>query len=243
MKAILLAAGYATRLYPLTKDRPKALLPVNGKAIADYIVQQICTIPTVDEIFVVSNHKFAAHFEEWAQNSAYPVPLRVLDDGTTSEENRLGAIGDIQFTIEQANINNELLVIAGDNLFTFQLVNFYNFYKNVGKDCVVAKRIEDVAQLRQFAVAQLDQDGKVLNLVEKPENPASDTAVFASYLYTKETVPLFKTYLEEGNKPDAPGYFVQWLYARKDVYAHIMDGDCYDVGTMAAYEEVQRLFT
>lgn len=243
MKAIILAAGYATRLYPLTKDKPKALLPVNGKPIIDYIVEQLMEVDAVDEVIVVSNHKFAASFHQWAVERAFlPKPMTVLDDGTTTEENRRGAIGDIQFAITTREIDDELLVIAGDNLFTFRLADYHSFYKAAGCDCVVAKELDDIKLLRQFAVAKLDEKGKILELVEKPENPRSNVAVYATYMYTRDTARLIGEYLAQGNKPDAPGYFVQWLYKRKDVYAYRIDGECIDIGTLKSYEEAQLRF-
>ena len=242
MKAIILAAGYATRLYPLTKDRPKPLLPVAGKPIIDYIVEQIEQISDISEIYVVSNHKFAAHFQIWAQAHKSRVPITVLDDGTTNEDNKLGAIGDIQFVIEQQQIDDELMIIAGDNLFTFSLAEYYACYKTQDKDYLVGKALDDVALLRHFAVAELNLDGKVLSLEEKPSIPKSNIGVYAVYFYRKDTVPLFKQYLDAGNTPDAPGHFAAWLCKQKDVYVYMMSGDCYDVGTVASYEAVQTLF-
>lgn len=245
MKAIILAAGYATRLYPLTKDKAKPLLPVKGKPIIGYIADQIDTIGEIDEIFVVTNHKFHKQFEEWAAEYAPNISkkITVLDDGTLNEDIRLGAIGDINFTIEQANIDDDLCIIAGDNLFTYKLSDFVAYHKNVQADCVIAKRIVDREMLKAFAVAEIDADSRLVSLVEKPEEPQSDIGVFASYLYTKDTVKLIREYLNEGNKPDAPGYFVEWLYRRKPVYVHIMNGECYDIGTLKAYEEANNSFS
>ncbi|MCL2351979.1 MAG: nucleotidyltransferase family protein [Firmicutes bacterium] len=241
MKAIILAAGYATRLYPLTKDRPKPLLPIREKPIIDYIVDQIGTIPAVDRIFVVTNHKFAGHFEKWAAEGKRALPVTVVDDGTTDNETRLGAIGDIAFTLGAGKIDDEILIIAGDNYSTYPLREQYDFYAEKGGDCLCAQRIADAEDIKRYAVAQIDGDGKVLSLVEKPQNPLSDLAVFATYIYTRDTAALFQKYLAEGNNPDAPGHFPQWLYKRKPVYVYIMNGECYDIGTLQSYEEVQAL--
>lgn len=238
MKAIILAAGYATRLYPLTINMPKPLLPVKGKPIIDYIVDEINTIDAIDKIYVISNHRFAAQFEKWARTIKSKNEIIILDDQTETEQTKLGAIGDILFTIEQAKIDDELMIIAGDNYFTFKLKDYYDFYRNVNHDCVCAKEIDDIEMLKSFAVASIDGDGKIVGLVEKPANPQSNLAVYATYFYKKDTVPLFREYINGGNKPDAPGYFVQWLYKRRDVYAYIMQGDCYDIGTPKAYEEI-----
>lgn len=242
MKAIILAAGYATRLYPLTLNQPKALLPIGGQPIIDSIVSQINAIDAVNEIYVVTNHKFVDHFEQWAKEVKSNTPIVVLDDGTLTEETRLGAIGDINFVIEQKKIDDDLLVIAGDNFFTYRLEDYYAFFKSKNKDCVCVKKWEDTATLNQFGIALLDDNAKVLDIEEKPENPKSNTVVFATYMYLRETVPLFAKYLEEGNKPDAPGYFPAWLYKRKDVYAYTFSGECYDVGTHESYREVCALY-
>lgn len=235
MKAIILAAGYATRLYPLTLHTPKPLLPVCGRPIIDYITDGIKAVKEVDEVFVVTNNKFYGHFEDWAKGK----DIRVLNDGTTSEDDRLGAIGDILFTIDKCTINDELMIIAGDNLFTYSLKEMVDFYHHTGGDCVAVKEIDDAEQLKQFAVATLNERGVVADLEEKPTHPKSNLAVFATYLYRKETLQLIKQYAAESNIMDAPGYFVQWLYKRKPVYAYKMRGDCYDIGTPKAYEEVQ----
>jgi len=239
MKAIILLAGYATRMYPLTKDQPKALLPLKGKPVIDYIVDQINRIPAIDTIYAVTNSKFCTHFEEWAKTAPTTIPIEVLDDGTTDNDNRLGAVGDIYFTIQQKNINDDLFIIAGDNYFTFDLKEQYDFFVKRGADVLAAKEIDDIDMLRSFAVAELDQNGKVLSLEEKPQNPKSNTAIFASYFYRKETIPMFTRYFDEGNPPDAPGYFPEWLHKISDVYAYVMNGDCFDIGTIEMYESMK----
>ena len=243
MKAIILAAGYATRLYPLTKDRPKPLLPVAGRPMINYITDELNSIDAVDMIYVVTNHKFADNFHKWAKTYDQIKPIKIIDDGTNTEDTRLGAIGDIFYTIKHEKIDDELLIIAGDNLFTFNLYNYYEFYKKKSADCVCAKIVSDYEYRKQLAIAVTDVDGRITDLIEKPVEPPSDLGVYASYLYTRDTVKLFKTYLEEGNKPDAPGYFVQWLYQRKPVYVYITDGECYDIGTHEMYDRVNQIFS
>ena len=242
MKAIILVAGYATRLYPLTKDKPKALLEVNKKPIINYIVEQIDKIDAIDDIFVVSNHKFAKNFEDWAKVTESEKKITVIDDGTDTVETRRGAIGDILFTIEQMKLDDEIMIIAGDNLFTYDLKDFFDYYKKIDCDSVCAKRFENKEMLSQFGIAELDGNNKIIGLEEKPENPKSDIVVYATYLYKKETMPMFKDYMDEGNNLDAPGHFIEWLYKKKDVYAYIFDGECYDVGTHESYEAVQKVF-
>ena len=245
MIALVLAAGYATRLYPLTLNTPKPLLTVGPKTMIDYIVDEIETIRDVNKIVVVTNHRFAGHFAEWAQKrlsedagNGISLPIEIIDDGTTDDSNKLGAIGDIQFVIDKLSIDEDLMIIAGDNLFTYKLSDMYDFFKTNGKDTLVAIHVESVEQLRKLAVANLDEDGKVLSLAEKPKEPKSHTAIYATYMYLKETLPMIRQYLDEGNTPDAPGNFPSWLYTRKDVLAYRAPGICIDIGTPENYKDV-----
>jgi glucose-1-phosphate thymidylyltransferase len=240
MKAIILAAGYATRMYPLTLNQPKALLPLKGKAVIEYITDQLAGINEVDEIYVVSNHKYFNNFNEWVKTLDYRVPVTVLNDGTTEDGTKRGAIGDMYFTITEKSIDEDIIVICGDNYFTYDLKEQYGFFKEKDADTLTAGVIDDIELLKSFAVAELDENGKVLSLVEKPEHPASNVAVYGSYFYKRDTLPLIKQYIKEGNNPDQPGRFPQWLHTRKAVYAYIMNGMCYDIGTIKAYEEMNR---
>lgn len=248
MKAIILAAGYATRLYPLTKDKPKALLPIHGRPLIYYLIDQAETLPDLEEIIVVSNHRFVDQFKAWAKeregrsNQKTTVPLKIIDDGTTCETDRLGAIGDIQFCIDHCHIDDDLLVMAGDNLFTWRLYDAWAHFRKHGEDMIVAHRLEPSQDPRNFAIVVTDPNGLVLHLEEKPENPRSDIAVYAIYFYRKDTLPLFRQYLEEGNNPDAPGHFPAWLYKRKPVRVYFFDGHCFDIGTPEAYQEVLTTF-
>ncbi len=242
MKAILLVAGYATRLYPLTKNMPKALLTIGNKPILTHIYEQLETLEAVDEVYVVTNHKFYNDFCKWVDTLKTSKKIVVIDDGTTSEDNRRGAIGDIQYTIDTMNIVDDVVIIAGDNFFTYKLKDMYNYYSSIKDDCVCVKEINNIEELKAFAVASLDNNKKIVELEEKPQTPKSNTAVFATYMYTKSTINLFNEYLKEGNKPDAPGYFVEWLYRKKSVYAYKFEGECYDIGTKEAYEAVTTLY-
>jgi len=240
MKAIILLAGYATRMYPLTENQPKALLPLRGKAVIDYIIEQINRIPDIDTIYAVTNSKFYTHFCDWAKTAPTTIPIEVLDDGTTTNETRRGAVGDIYFTITEKNIDDELFIVAGDNYFTYDLKEQFDMFRKTGCDTIAGKELDDIQMLKAFAVAKLDENNKVLDLVEKPENPQSNIAIYATYFYLKDTVKLFKQYLDEGNNPDPPGSFPQWLHKIRDVYAYKMNGDCYDIGTIEMYEEMNK---
>jgi glucose-1-phosphate thymidylyltransferase len=211
MKAIILAAGYATRLYPLTKDKPKGLLDIAGRPIIDYILAEIRTLPGIDGICVVTNDRFYGHYLNWRDASGEKDVI-VLNDETDSELNKRGAIGDIDFVIKSLTYDDELFIIAGDNFFTFKLMDYYAFYRSKDSDCVCAKEMHELELLRQVAVAEVDERGKLISLVEKPREPSSNLGVYAAYFYTRETAKLVDTYLKEGNNPDSPGHFPVWLY-------------------------------
>jgi glucose-1-phosphate thymidylyltransferase len=229
VKAIVLAAGYATRLRPLTDTWAKELLPVGGRPILDMIVERIEDVPAVDEIHVVTNARKAAAFERWADGRE----VLVHDDGTTSNDDRLGAIGDMRFVVEHAAIDDDLLVIAGDNLFEFSLVDFVAFWR--GKGVASAIAVRDVGSLElasRYGVVDLAADDRVLDFVEKPAEPPSTLAAIATYLFHREHVPLLAAYLEEGNEPDQPGRFVAWLHRREPVYAWRFTGEWFDIGDL-----------
>ncbi len=242
MKAIILAAGYATRLYPLTLHKSKALLPINKKPIIDYIIEKMNHVDGLDEIYVVTNDRFYTQFLDWTKTINSRIPIVILNDGTTDDSNKRGAIGDITFVIEEKQIQDELMVVAGDNFFTYSLKEYVDFFHEKNRDCVCVKKWGDESTLSQFGIALLDERDMVLDIEEKPEKPKSNNVVFAAYLYKKETVPLFAEYLAEGNKPDAPGNFPAWLYRRKEVYAYTFIGECYDIGTPESYREVCSIF-
>jgi len=241
VKAIILAAGYATRLYPLTKNMPKALLKVGNKTILDHILDNVEKIPAVDEIFIVTNDRFYTHFEDWKEGREGSLPITVYNDGTTSEDNRKGALGDLKFVIDRAKIADDIIVLAGDNLMDFPLVSFYDFYRQVDSDCICVKRIplEDTGR---FGIVVIDEANRILDFEEKPKNPKSDMGAFAIYIYKNETLKKLEEYLAEGNNPDAPGNFPAWLCKRQPVYAYEFNGTCFDIGTPEAYSEVQELY-
>ncbi len=242
MKCIFLCAGYATRLFPLTENFPKALLKVGGKAIIDYALEKINQIDEIDEIYLVTNAKYTPHFENWAKEKNNVKPITVFNDGTTNNDDRLGAIGDIEFTIEQAKIDDDIFVMATDNLFDFSLKDFADFYKTKNSPCVCVRQENDINLLKRVGVAKLDQDMKIIDFEEKPAEPKSNCAVYAEYIYPKNILPEIKKYLEEGNSCDAPGNLVAYLCKRVPTYAYIFEGECYDVGTHDALAQVNEIY-
>jgi glucose-1-phosphate thymidylyltransferase len=235
VKAIVLAAGYATRLYPLTRTIAKPLLPVGGRPMLEWILDRIAGVPEIDAVHVVTNHKFADSFLRWAEAHERDLPIDVHDDGTTSEEDRLGAIGDIHFVVEHAGLGgDDLLVIAGDNLFDFSLTGFVRFWRGKGEASAVALYdVPDRELAKQFGIVVVEDDDRVVEFIEKPDEPATTLAATATYLYHHTHVPLLETYLAEGNSPDQPGRYVAWLYSRAPVYGYRFEGEWIDIGSTA----------
>lgn len=240
MKAIVLVAGYASRLYPLTLNTPKALLTLNNVTLLDFLMGKVEEIDVIDEVILVSNDKFYHNFIEWKDTYTGSKKITILNDGTTSNETRLGAIGDIQFAIDKLNIDDEIMVLVSDNYFTFSLKDFYNFYREKQSDCIIVTEFEDLEYLgKNFACVKLGEDNRIVGMVEKPGGiPDTNIGAYASYIYKKDTVKMIKQYLDEGNNKDAPGNFPSWLYTRKPVYAYSFEGECYDIGTIEVYNKL-----
>ena len=242
MKALILAAGYATRLYPLTLDRPKALLPVGGKAMLDHLMEQLEQVEGLDEVFVVTNSKFADAFREWAAGRS-GLPLRIVDDGTVDDDSKLGAIGDLDLTIREARIDDDLLVLAGDNLFSESIAPFPVFALGKGGPAIGVYDVDDLETIRRYSVIELDGDDRLTRLEEKPEQPRSTLAGIALYFYPRSALHYVREYLEDGNNPDQPGRLVQWLYPRTAVYGWRVPGRWFDVGSKETLAEADRAFT
>jgi glucose-1-phosphate thymidylyltransferase len=229
MKAVILAAGYATRLRPLTDTIKKELLPVGGRPIIDWIVDRVEEVDEIDEIHVVTNHRFASDLQTWAETRG---GVTVHDDGTTSNEDRRGAIGDLYFTVEQARLQGDhVLVIAGDNLFDYSLARYVDWWHGKGTASAIAvRRIPDRELIKQYGVVTIDDDERITSIVEKPDDPQSDLAATATYLYHREHAALLQEYLEAGNSPDQPGRFPVWLVERVPIYGYAFEGLWMDVG-------------
>jgi glucose-1-phosphate thymidylyltransferase len=242
MKCILLAAGYATRLYPLTKTVPKSLLIVGSRTILDRILEKVERIGPVDEIILVTNAFFRNHFERAARSFCSRKRLTVVSDGSTCNDDRLGAIADLHFAIQERSLDEDLLVLAGDNLFDFELSDFVNFFIRISADCVTTHQIMDIEALKRTGVIELTADGRILTFQEKPRNPKTRWAVPPFYLYRRETLPLIKEYLDSGGNPDAPGNLIPWLIERRPVFAYAFEGNRYDIGSLESYSKVQELF-
>ncbi len=239
MKALVLAAGYATRLYPLTLDKPKALLEVGGKPMLDRVLERILPMG-VDGTIVVTNSKFAPHFEDWAGATE---GVTVVDDGTTSNDDRLGAIGDIGFVLDQLGLDEELVVVAGDNLFGGDLSGFTTFGREVDAPVIAVHDIGDLGRMHEYNQIEVDPEGRIVFFEEKPAQARTTLAGVALYYYPRQTLPLVREYLAGGENPDQPGRLVQWLYPRTPVYTWQLPGDWYDIGSTETLQEADRIFS
>ena len=239
MKALVLAAGYATRLYPLTRDRPKALLEVGGKPMLDRVLERVLPMG-IDETIVVTNAKFTPHFEEWALGKK---AVRIVNDGTTSNDDRLGAIGDIGFVLERLGIDEELVVVAGDNLFGADVTGLVEYGRRVDAPVIAVHDVGDLDRMHEYNQIEVDSEGRIVFFEEKPSLARTTLSGVALYYYPRHTLPLVKQYLEEGNNPDQPGRLVEWLYPRTAFYTWLLPGEWYDIGSAETLEEADRIFS
>ncbi|MBO5933726.1 MAG: nucleotidyltransferase family protein [Bacteroidaceae bacterium] len=240
MKCLILAAGYATRLYPLTENFPKPLLKVGEKTILDWLVDDIAAAGLVDEYVVISNHKFAHHFEEWA--ATRKEQISVVDDGTETNETRLGAVRDIQFAIDALKLDDDMLVIAGDNVLDFSLTHFIR-YADSKQSSAIMRYFEPVeAKLRKCGIVEIDSDDKIISMEEKPSEPKSHWCCPPFYYYTKADAQRIPQAIESGCGIDAPGSFIAWLATQITVYAMEMPGSRYDIGNLESYNEVSSIY-
>jgi glucose-1-phosphate thymidylyltransferase len=238
MKCLILAAGYATRLYPLTENFPKPLLTVGDKTIMDWLLDDIDASGKVDEYVVISNHKFAHHFDAWAKTKPYKIT--VVDDGTESNETRLGAVKDVQFAIDALSLDSDMLVIAGDNVLDFSLTKFVAYAEQKKTSCIM-RYFEAVEQkLKKSGVVEIDENDRILGMEEKPQSPRSNWCCPPFYYYTREDARLVKVGIESGCGTDAPGSYIAWLSGVTTVHAMEMPGKRYDIGNLESYEQVKK---
>ncbi len=238
MKCLILAAGYATRLYPLTENFPKPLLEVRGKTILDWLIDDIDSSGLVDEYIVVTNSRFAGIFNDWASARRASSKVTVLDDGTSSNETRLGAVKDMDFAIERLSLDEDLLVMAGDNLLNFSLVRFIEYFRSKASSCVMRFFQPDRARLHKSGVIESGQDDLVIRLEEKPSEPRSNWCCPPFYCLTAADVSKVSEAIAAGCGTDAPGSFIAWLVAQSSVYAMEMPGRRYDIGNVESYRKV-----
>ena len=237
MKCLILAAGYATRMYPLTENFPKPLLKVQGRTILDWLIEDMDSLNIIDEYVVISNHKFAHHFDAWAKER--PQKITVVDDGTESNETRLGAVRDIQFAIDACKLDDDMLVIAGDNLLNFSLTKFIQYAMEKKTSCIMRYYEASEEKLRRSGVASVDANDKIVEMEEKPAQPKDHWCCPPFYYYTREDARLVKKGIEAGCGVDAPGSYIAWLCKQTTVHAMEMPGTRYDIGNLESYEKAQ----
>lgn len=240
MKCLILAAGYATRLYPLTENFPKPLLKVQDKTILDWLVDDIDGAGLVDEYIVISNHKFARHFQEWAAGKRQKIT--VVDDGTSTNETRLGAVCDIRFAVDNLGLTGDMLVIAGDNVLDFSLQHFVRYADKKRTSCVMRFEEPNEERLHKCGVLEIDDSDRIMSMEEKPAQPKSHWVCPPFYHYTSEDAARIPAAIADGCGTDAPGSFIAWLCRHTAVHAMEMPGRRYDIGNLQSYEEVQQQY-
>jgi len=245
MNALILAAGYATRLYPLTLNKAKPLLEVGGKPIIEWLFDNLASVPGLRTVFVVTNDKFASDFQNWAntyQNRHRAMQIKIINDGSKSDDDKLGAIGDINLVLTRENLaNDDLLLIAGDNLFEQRLSDFVNSAKH-SQATVAVHDVGNLEAMKKYGTVTIDSKGVITYFEEKPAHPKSTLAAVALYYYSREVLSLFTTYLAAGNNPDQPGLFLQWLYPRKPVNTFEIKGRWLDIGSKETLENADKIF-
>jgi glucose-1-phosphate thymidylyltransferase len=245
MNALILAAGYATRLYPLTEKKAKPLLEVAGKPMVQWVLDNLAPIPDLETIYIVTNDKFAKDFQAWVEEYATIQPrlkLKIVNDGSTSDNDKLGAIGDIRFVISREELGGKpLLVVGGDNLFSESLAEFAA--QAQGSAATLATYdVGDLEIIKKYSAIKTDGDGIITHFEEKPEKPESTLTGIALYYFSAETLELFTTYIAAGNNPDQPGRFIQWLYSRTPVKTYQIKGTWFDIGSKETLEEANKIF-
>lgn len=244
MKALVLAAGYATRLYPLTKDKPKALLPLGRRLIIDYLIEKLDRIDELDGVYIVTNQKFYAPFDDWLKKSKFRKKISLLNDRSTDNENRLGAIGDIKLALDSRKKDEDFLVLASDNLFEEDLNGFVRYAKEKADSfAMCAYDIGEVSKAGKYGVMEVAEDGRIVNFLEKPAEPPSSLIATGIYYYPRNKSDLVNRYLNVGNPKDAPGNFIEWLHKQCEVRCYVLKGLWYDIGDIESYNEANEIFS
>lgn len=241
MQVIILGAGYGTRLYPLTKDRPKPLLPVGDCLIIEHILAKLENVKNIDKVYIISNAKFYDRYCDWQKWYNTNLSIKIINDRTTTNENRLGAIADIQFVLDKARIRDDVLIIAGDNVFDFDLSEFVKFAREK-HPAVALKDLQDLKLISKYGSVKVDKDFKFEYFEEKPANPKSTLISIGIYYFSKDDVKFIREYLKMQRNPDAPGYFIEWLYKQVSVYGYTIKGDWFDIGDIDSYNNAILFF-
>ena len=246
MKLIILAAGYATRLYPLTLNQPKPLLPVAGKPMMEHVLDAIGDIRAIDHAYIVTNAKFATHFQNWAETYRHPTlnfRFTIVNDGSTDDSNKLGAIGDLHLVLTKHDVTDDVIVVGGDNLFSSDLAEFGEYCLRKNSPVTGVYDVGDLEEIKKYNAIEIDEDNRITYFEEKPKVPKSTLTGIALYFYPQSTLALIHQYIAEGNNPDQPGRLVQWLYPRVPFYVWKVPGVWFDIGSIESLEEANRVFS
>ncbi|MFL6211788.1 MAG: nucleotidyltransferase family protein [Pyrinomonadaceae bacterium] len=246
MKLIILGAGYATRLYPLTLKQPKPLLTIAGKPMLERLLDNLASIKEIDHVYVVTNAKFAGHFQQWAgqyQSQHTKLSFTIVNDHSTDDSNKLGAIGDLCLVLREEQVDDDIIVAAGDNLFSERLTAFGEFCQERGAPVLAVYDVGNLDEIKKYNAIEVDAEGRIVFFEEKPAQPKSTLTGIALYYYPRTTLPLIQQYVAEGNNPDQPGRLVQWLYKRTPFYTWQVPGIWYDIGSKETLESANQLFT
>lgn len=242
MKTIIIAAGYATRLYPLTENFPKPLLKIGNSTILDRMLADLETVEEITEHIIVTNHRFAPIFDEWMKSTPYKKPITIIDDGTTDNDNRLGAVRDLLLALDKCQVEDDIMVLAADNILDFPLQGFVDYFKDKGTSVIMCHNEPELRKLQRTGVIAVDEEMKVLEMQEKPEKPVSHWAVPPFYIYSKEDLPLIRECMAHGCGFDAPGNLAHYLTEVTTLHAWPMAGRRFDIGSMDSYREAQERF-
>ena len=238
----MIAAGYATRLGELTKNFPKPLLKIGENTILGRMLDDIDKIPEIDEHIIITNHKFAGIFEEWASKQSYMKPVTIVDDGTETNDTRLGAVCDLLFAMDKLKIDDDMLVVAADNILFFSFQEFVDFAKSKGTSCIMCHEQPSIEKLQRTGVIVLDDNDKVLNMEEKPQEPKSHWAVPPFYIYLKKDLDKVRHSVENGCGTDAPGNLAHYMVEQVEMHAWKMTAGRFDIGSLDTYKEACEKF-
>jgi len=243
MKAVVLAGGYARRMWPLTKSRPKHLLPVAGKPMLDYVMRSLESVPNLEEIFISTNKRFQDQFRKYISNLSMKKRICLFVEDTRSEEEKLGSVGALGYLIRNSSLRDELLVIGGDNIFSFEMTDFIEYFHIKKANVIALYDLGDREKACLYGVVRVDEECRIIDFQEKPANPKSTLVSTACYAFTRRGVQSILRYLEEGNDPDKMGHFIEWLYKHEDVYGYVFTGVWFDIGSIESYKAADKYFS
>lgn len=243
MKAVILAGGYARRMWPLTKNRPKHLLPVAGRPMLDYVMVSLESVPTLEEIYISTNMRFQDQFKKYLDGVGTEKKLRLFVEDTRSEEEKLGSVGALGYLIRENCLDDDLLVIGGDNIFSFKMTDFIDYFYSKKANTIALYDLGSREKARLYGVVHIDEENRIVDFHEKPADPQSTLISTACYAFTRKGVRSILGYLEEGNDSDKMGHFIEWLYRHDDIYGFVFTGVWFDIGSLESYEAANRYFS